>query len=89
MLSFQKLYLFLGLITTKIASTWASETENTTSQIIQEEPLWQRLMTLPNAIGLGISFAILGLGFAIIKYLADDEGSKSLSLGSKQIVVYQ
>ena len=79
MSSFQKLYLFFGLITTEIVSAWASETENTTSRIIQEEPLWQRLMTLPNAVGLGVNFAILGLGFAVIKYLTDDDGSKYLT----------
>lgn len=40
------------------------------------EPLWQRLATIPNLIGLGVYFALLGVGFVALKLLADDDGSK-------------
>ena len=42
-----------------------------------EVPLWQRLMTVPNLVGLAAYFSLLGLGFWGLKLLADDDGSKT------------
>lgn len=39
-----------------------------------EAPLWYRLMTVPNLIGLGVYFALLAAGFWGLKLLADDDG---------------
>ena len=44
----------------------------------KEEPLWYRLMTGPNVVALSAYFLLLGLGFALLKHLSDDEGSKLL-----------
>lgn len=45
--------------------------------IDEEEPLlWKRLLQGPNAIALGLYFALMGFGFTILKHLSDNGGSK-------------
>ena len=46
------------------------------NDISSEAPLWQRMMTVTNMLGMAVYFSLLGLGFWAIKSLADDDGSK-------------
>ena len=49
-------------------------------QVGSEMPLWLRLMSLSNLVGLAAYFSVLGAGFWGLKILADDDGSESTSL---------
>ena len=46
------------------------------AEMMADAPLWRRLMTVPNMLGLAAYFSLLLLGFWAIKVLADDDGSK-------------
>jgi len=50
---------------------------NNSQPLDDDAPLWQRLMTGTNMVGLAAYFSLLLLGFWGIKLLADDDGSKS------------
>ena len=50
-----------------------------TFEMDENVPLWQRLMTLPNMLGMAAYFSLLLMGFWAIKVLADDDGSKLLN----------
>jgi len=46
-------------------------------------PLWQRLLTVPNMMGLAVYFSLLLMGFWALKVLADNDGSSKCNyLGS-------
>ena len=46
------------------------------SQVEENAPLWQKLLTPLNTLGLAVYFSLLIMGFWVIKNLADDDGSK-------------